>query len=164
MVESKNLLIYTGPIKSGKSSQLYTLFKDRENTAGILSLVIKNKRHLYSIRKKETKLLEAEETVKETDTIMIGKHEFDKTIFEWGRNILHDDLKFNPELIIIDEIGLLELAGSGLAPVAFEIIEKSLESTQKVVVVVRDTLVKKFLEQIALKESQFEFFSLNSLK
>lgn len=164
MVESKNLLIYTGPVKSGKSSRLYSVFKDRENTAGILSLVIKNKKYLYSIRKKETKLLEIEGRIKETEIIMIGKYKFDKTIFEWGRNILRDDLKFNPELLIIDEIGPLELAGSGLAPVAFEIIEKSLESKQKVLVVVRDTLVNKFLEHVAMKESQFEFFCLNSLK
>lgn len=164
MANSKNILIYTGPTRSGKSSRLYTLFNDKENTAGILSLMIKDKRHLYSIRKKETKLLEVGVAIKETDIIMIGKNKFDKTIFEWGRNILQDDLKFNPELIIIDEIGPLELVGNGLAPAAFEIIEKSLKSMQKVVVVVRDTLVKKFLEKIALNESHFELFDLNSLK
>jgi nucleoside-triphosphatase THEP1 len=162
--ESKNLLIYTGPIQSGKSSRLFEFYKNKKNVAGILSIVIDNKKHLYSLRTKGQKLLEVNVKENNKNTISIGKYVFYKNIFKWAREILKNDLKTNPDLIIIDEIGLLELAGTGLAPVAFEIINNSLKSRQKVAVVVRDTLVKRFLKKFALKETEVEIFSINSLK
>jgi len=148
---SKNLIIFSGPIRSGKSSRLYAFFKDWENVAGILSLIIDDKKYLYSIRTKEKKLLEVINNESDNDVITIGKYNFSKEVFAWGRKILSNDLKEKSGLIIIDEIGKLELAGKGLAPTAFEIIKKSSAGSQKVMVVVRETLVKKFLEQIPQK-------------
>lgn len=160
---SKNLMILSGPIKSGKSSRLFELFKNREDAAGILSLVINNKRYLYSIRTKEMKLLEADVAKGGTKVINVGKYKFLEEVFSWGRKILLDDLKQNPSLIVIDEIGHLEIMGEGLAPAAFEIIHETLADKQKVLVVVRESLVKKFLEHVHLKETDVEFLSLQTI-
>jgi nucleoside-triphosphatase THEP1 len=159
---SINLMILSGPIRSGKSSRLFEFYKNRENTAGIISLVINNKRYLYSIRTKEKKLLEADAAESDTNVINVGKYNFSKEVFAWGRKILEYDLKHKPSLIIIDEIGPLELLGEGLAPPAFEIVNESLADKQKVLVVVRESLVKKFLERVHLKDTDVKFLSLES--
>jgi len=160
----KNLLIYLGPIKSGKSTRLYDFFKDRKNVAGVLSLVINDKKYLYSIRTKEKKLLEVNNNESDSDVITIGRYNFSKEVFAWGRKILSNDLKEKSRLIIIDEIGWLELAGKGLAPTAFEIIKKSLVGKLKVIVVVRESLVNKFLEHVQLKGTQVEYFFFDSFR
>lgn len=159
----KNLMILSGPIKSGKSSRLYELYKNWENAAGIITLVINNKRHLYSIRTREMKLLEADVAVSDMKVVNVGKYKFSKEVFSWGRKILLADLKQEPSLIIIDEIGPLEFLGKGLAPAAFKIIHKSLAGKQKVLVVVRESLVKEFLEYIHLKETDVEFLSFQTI-
>jgi hypothetical protein len=87
MITTKNILIYKGPIKSGKSSRLYSFSKDRRNVAGILALVIDNKKYLYSIRLREQRLLEVDVKENNKNIISIGEYVFDKNIFKWAREI-----------------------------------------------------------------------------
>lgn len=159
MSVSNKLMILTAPIRSGKSTKLYNHFKDRKNTAGIISLLIDDKKYLYSIRTKEKKILELDITEDDKNNIVkVGKYIFNKNVFQWGQIILADDLIENPDLIVIDEIGHLELSGNGLAPTAFQIINSALAGNQKVLVVVRDKLLKEFLDYIKLKEENTYFF------
>lgn len=160
---TKNLLIYLGPIKSGKSSRLYDFSKSRENVAGILSLLIDNKKCIYSIRTKEQKLLEVNKIESNEDTITCGKYVFDKKVFKWAREILKNDLKEKPELIILDEIGPLELSGGGLAPTAFEIVKKSIAGELKTLVVIRENLLNKFFEYVKINKQDVDFVSLDLL-
>lgn len=162
MITNKNILIYTGPIKSGKSSRLYDFSKNRKGVAGILSLVIDNKKYLYSIRTKEQRLLEVNTKEKNRNVVSVGKYFFDENVFKWAKEILKNDLREKPDLIILDEIGPLELSGKGLAPTAFEIIKKSLAGKQKVVVVLRESFVIRFLEYFELNDSDIDYFTFNS--
>jgi nucleoside-triphosphatase THEP1 len=158
---TKNLLIYIGPIKSGKSSRLYDFSKNRKNFAGILSLSIDNKKWLYSIRTKEQKLLEVNKLESNGNTITCGKYVFDKKVFKWARGILNYDLEEKPELIILDEIGPLELSGGGLAPTSFEIIKKSIAGELKTLVVIRENLLNKFFEYVKISKQDVDFFNFD---
>lgn len=159
MNASNKLMILTGPINSGKSTRLYNLFKDRKNTSGIITLLIDNKKYLYSISTKEKKLLEMDIIGDDENNIVkVGKYIFNKKVFQWGQKILASDLIENPELIVIDEIGPLELSGNGLAPTAFQIINSALAGNQKILVVVRDKLLKEFIDYLKLRKEDMYFF------
>ena len=157
----KKLLIYTGPVQSGKSSKLLSFVQNRNDVCGILSPVIDGKKYLYDISSGENKLLEADASDGENNIIVIGKYKFNKKVFEWGRDVLKKASTQNHTYLIIDEIGRLEFEGKGFSPVADEIIIKKKSSIPKVLVVVRETLVTKFLEHFSLNLKDIEFFNFD---
>lgn len=157
----KKLLIYTGPIKSGKSSRLLSFVQNRKDVGGILSLLIEGKKYLYDISSRERNLLEADSLDKEADVTTVGKYKFKKIVFEWGREILQKATGENYNYLIIDEIGFLEFEGEGLSPVADEILIKNKIYIPQIVVVVRESLITKFFEHYNLSLKDIEFFKFD---
>ena len=157
----KKLLIYTGPVKSGKSARLLSFVQSRNDAGGILSPLIDGKKYLYDISSGEKKLLEAEADDGEDDIISIGKYKFKKKVFEWGRNILKKSSTENYTYLIIDEIGRLEFEGKGLSPIADELISKNHIYFSKILVVIRESLISKFLEHYKLTPEDIEFFQFD---
>jgi nucleoside-triphosphatase THEP1 len=157
----KKILIYTGPVQSGKSSRLLAFVQGRKDIGGILSLLIEGKKYLYDIVTGEKKLLETDLFDKEIDAIVVGRCKFKKKVFEWGREVLEKASSKNHTYLIIDEIGPLEFEGKGLSPIADEILIKNISSISQVIVVVRDTLVSQFLEHNKLNPEDIEFFKFD---
>lgn len=157
----KKILIYTGPVQSGKSSRLLSFCKNRKDVGGILSPLIDEKKYLYDISSGENKLLEADADDRKNNIIVIGKYKFSEKIFKWGRNVLKNASTQNLTYLIIDEIGHLELEGRGLSPTADEIIRKNNSILPQLILVVRDTLINQFLEHFQLKPEDVEFFKFD---
>ena len=78
--EMKKILLYTGPVKSGKSSRLLSFVQNKKDIGGILSIVIDKKKYLYNISSGEKRLLEAEPADSEMEIINVGSFTFKKNI------------------------------------------------------------------------------------
>ena len=157
----KKILLYTGPVQSGKSSRLLSFVQNRNDVGGILSLVIDGKKYLYDISTGEKKQLEEDSYEKVFDLVTVGKYKFKTEVFEWGRSILKNASTGKYNYIVIDEIGSLEFEGKGLSPIADEIISKYSTYSPKILVVVRESLVGKFLDHYKLKLEDIQFFKLD---
>ena len=89
------------------------------------------------------------------DTFNMGNFIFRKSAFTWAKEILEQSLKKGHKIIAIDEFGLLELHGEGLEPIFSKIIKKTKSnSDQKLVIVIRERLLKDFLKKFDLNENE----------
>ncbi|MCK5005634.1 MAG: hypothetical protein KAS21_11115, partial [Candidatus Aminicenantes bacterium] len=98
------VIIFTGPIGSGKTTQLEEWVKTQNNIAGILMPVLEGERHLYSIYSRKLVPVEIREEASSDEIIKIGKFKFSKKVFDWGNKEILSGFEENNS-IIIDEIG-----------------------------------------------------------
>jgi nucleoside-triphosphatase THEP1 len=105
------IYILTGLQGTAKTTRLEAWCDKRSGIAGILSPVINGKRYFKSISNGETKLMEA--TADEKEVQKVGRFIFSSTAFNWAENVIYNAISNNAKLIIIDEIGPLELMGNG---------------------------------------------------
>jgi len=139
----KIIYILTGPIKSGKSSSLFDWVNENPNATGLLSLLIEGKKYLYSISDKEKKCLET----LNKNGVKVGRYLFDPKVFYWAQQKLINELNNAKDILIIDEIGYLELKGEGLEPMLTKIITQTEEANNiKLLLVVRKSLINQVIE------------------
>ncbi|MFA7229447.1 MAG: nucleoside-triphosphatase [Melioribacteraceae bacterium] len=146
--------ILTGAVHSGKTTKLMKWAVTQSNIDGIYQPVIEGKRFIYHIG---TRALKPLETGEEENITPIGKFKFSNITFEWSRQILKSCLSKKPDWIIIDEIGPLELAGKGLEPAFTEVIESKGKISSRILCVVREDILDKFIEKYQL-QSCYEIF------
>lgn len=157
-MEMKKLIILTGPVKSGKTSNLISFIESRNDVGGILSPVIDGKKHLLDISTLEKRLLEADSDKEEKNVVNVGKYKFNQEVFEWANSALYSSIQQNNNFIIIDEIGQLEFREQGLSPAAGNLIRNYSDYDFQLIVVVRDSLIKKFYEYFIIKPDEIDFF------
>ena len=155
-----NIYILSGTVHSGKTTALISFCSDRLLTGGILSPVINGKRHFFDIETKETFQMEAGPA--EVNIIQTGKYVFSVAAFKKAVNLLQSCISKNPELIIIDEIGPLELRGKGFAETLRQILSLSLPKTN-LLLVVREKLVDDVIEYFHLPENNSRVISVDQL-
>ena len=124
-MKNTKIHIYKGPVHSGKTFRLSNWVNREQSVDGILAPVINGSRYLLHINSKKKKLLQLSEIKQNLNTEKIGPYIFSKTTFAWARKILLGCMDKNPEWLVIDEIGLLELDGRGLGPAVTEIFNCS---------------------------------------
>ena len=124
------ILIITGERQEGKTTFVKWLIKRLHtmNPSGFFTEVekVSEKRfgyYLVPVRTGERKLLCSIKP--ETGNLKYGKFYFDETTFEKGRTILKQSINQNAGLIIIDEIGPLELGGKGWSSAIDELVKSS---------------------------------------
>ncbi len=161
---TKKIYIYTGKIKSGKTTNLFRWLASKKNVAGILQPVIEGKRFFYSIVDKTVIQFEisneASNELKSDEIIKIGKYNFLRTGFEKAKIILKRDFNEPYNWLVIDEIGPLELNGTGLEPTVSEIISAREQYHGHILVVVRDEILSSFLTHYKI-DNDYELFELN---
>jgi len=157
--------ILSGPIATGKTTRLMTWVKMQSGCSGIMAPVINQKRHLYSISLNESRLLEVDKKASADEaTVCIGRYCFLESTFQWARTELLRAIRENPQFLVIDEIGPLELSGNGLEPVIGDAVRLSAMKPQITQLwVVRKTLVAKVIRHYDLegKYTQDETFLKN---
>lgn len=146
------IYIYTGKIKSGKTTNLFRWCIGKTSIGGVLQPVIDGKRFFYSIRNKELIQLEPFNDLNK-DTIQIGKYNFLIKGFDKAKAILKEDFQQNLDWLIIDEFGPLEIDGKGLEPVITEILISKENFKGNLLVVIRENLLDMFLEKYKLKDN-----------
>jgi nucleoside-triphosphatase len=152
------IIIVTGNIQTGKTTFLQT-FCEQQQTAGILTPIINQKRFFYDISKHTFFEMEANPT---EEKLAIGKYLFSVKAFIHANNILleastREDIKY----LIIDEIGPLEIKlQQGLYTSIKKIIDKPYKYT--LLLVVRTQLVDMAIAHLKLYKPLI--VDLNTLK
>lgn len=146
--------ILSKPIQSGKTTLLKQWINNYPTAAGILTPDKNEKRLLYNIANKSyhTLQLEAHE-----EGVNIGKYVFSKEGFALAQKILLDAIPTQPEWLIIDEVGRLEMdRKEGLEPVVSEIISlvKSTYTQVNLLLVVRDYLLDVAIDYYKLYDAK----------
>lgn len=144
------ILICSGPIKSGKTTRLMQWAAGKKKINGIFQPVIDEKRFLYHIGSRTLRKLE---TSDESGTTDIGKYRFSNESFEWAKHLLLNSMQREIDWLIIDEIGPLEFDGKGLEPVVTKIINERNKLNCRIICVVRERLLEKFLSHYRLDNS-----------
>ena len=101
----------------------------------------------------EKRKLELENQTEEEKVVTIGNYIFSSEALLWAQQILVDALQSPNRLIIIDEIGPLELRSSGLEPVLTEIISEAIAEEKKLILVVRPTLIDLIIAKYNLSST-----------
>ncbi len=151
----KPIYILSGKIQTGKTTQLMYWAASQKNIDGVFQPVINDKRFIYHLSSRTLKQLETDQKKNVTS---IGKFNFSNAAFEWARNVLLDCLEKDLDWLIIDEVGPLELEGKGLEPAVSKIISERDKIKAKIICVVRDKILEKFLIHYKLNEN-FEMFN-----
>ena len=154
------IYIYSGKVHSGKTSRLSEWIKEQPNTCGILSPLIERKRFILHIKSSETRLLEADPSSSQKEMISVGRHLFSAATFAWARQVLYSCAKENPQWLIIDEIGHLELFGSGLEPAVSEILHSSRYQIKNILLIVRENLLARVIDHFSLDKKEVRCFKL----
>jgi len=151
--------IYTGPIGSGKTTQLERWMLERKDVCGILMPVIKGVRHIYSISSGKYFRVEAGADDPEEEVIRIRKFRFSKKVFKLANFEIEESLKSDCKIIVVDEIGPLELNGSGFYSSFRKIVDSG---NRDILAVVREGLVEDVVSFFNIKS--FEIITdLNEL-
>lgn len=129
--------ILSGPIRSGKTTWLLAWARGRTDVAGLLSPDGPGGRIFVDLSTGET---EAMERPQESEAVLtVGRFRFRAAAFDWGNaRLVAAAEQTIRSTIVVDEVGPLELAGSGLRVG----VEAALaRSRGRVVLVVRRPLV-----------------------
>lgn len=152
--------IITGKIRVGKTTYLENYLKNNTNIKGILQPVIEGERFFKDVESEEAKQITAK--TENDGTFTIGKYIFNFSAFKWAKKRLESILLENFNTIVIDEYGPLEFENKGLEPVVSEIVSVILRSSnQKLIIVIRDTLVDKFIQKFQLSTENIKITKIS---
>jgi len=163
------IFILTGPIQTGKSSQLLEWSKQTKSVAGLLSLVQHDKRNLFDLNTNTSIEFEVDLNLFQEPTLQIGKYHFSHKGFEMGIQSLKNALNSPPDFLILDEIGKLEIEQNiGFHSIALELIHQYKKPGSEILLlVIRDTLLEKAVEKYDLLNAivlhKNDLLSLNAL-
>jgi nucleoside-triphosphatase THEP1 len=152
---SHNIFILSAPIQSGKTTALMEFWETGLTSFdGFITPEIDESRKLIFLDTDEELPFELVGG-NDLDSIDIGRFKFSKSTFEAAKLKLKSLHKTSASLIIIDELGKLEMDGGGFEPELGEFIEKfKLESNNKhLIIVIRTTLLAAAIEKYKLEEA-----------
>ncbi|GAB4221689.1 MAG: hypothetical protein Kow0075_17360 [Salibacteraceae bacterium] len=146
-------IILTGTVHTGKSTTLWKWIsrctEKGVSTIGILNPVIDGKKYFIDPATGERWKMEAGNDVK--NAIKIGRYRFDETAFIKARKTLAKCCTQVSDVVVIDELGKLELNSSGLEPQAGKLLSKAnAVAREAFIVVVRDYLLQAAISKFDL--------------
>jgi nucleoside-triphosphatase THEP1 len=150
----KKIILFSGPIRSGKTSRLRNWLVDQEKVVGLISPDKEDYRIFFDLRTGHEKKMQAEAN---ESFLEIGRFRFSKACFHWANKVLIDAVKDNDaKVLVIDEIGPLELHQSGLYE-GLTTALKGLRHEVILVLVIREHLVDKFIGKFGLSDFEIEY-------
>lgn len=145
----QNVIILSGPVQSGKSTALKKWLQNKA-AKGILCHDENAVRYITNLATSETRKLTAED---DEPSFQIGKWSFSREGFSFGRKALESIIVQNYDLIIVDEIGKLELAEDGFHQEFSQLIAQMKDAPFALCIVV---IRSELLEQLQTKYSLFD--------
>lgn len=147
------IFLLSGPVHTGKTTRLSEWIKNKDGVDGILQPVIDGMRYIQHISSGEIRLLEITPDSPENKVLTIGNYKFNNEVFIWAQSKLLSAFSKNPQWLIIDEVGKLEMSEKGLEPSIKRIFYKLNDfPDMNLVFVVRDYLVSDFLTKYSLNK------------
>lgn len=150
---NNKIYLFTGPIRSGKTTALQHWAASRTDLGGFLTPDgPEGRRVLEDLSTYRTYPFEAG-SAENPDTIEVGRFRFYRQGFEEGKAILHRARTAPPTWLIIDEVGKLELRNEGWMPELEALIEtyKRTETVGNLLLVVRSSLLEQVVQKFGLK-------------
>lgn len=147
------IVIFTGPVQSGKTSILLRIFKDRHDVCGFLCPDQEGQRYFFDLGTKKWMEFEVKESPNQTTTINIGKYYFKSEVFYKAKQMLAHPFNQSVSFFIIDEIGKLELKGQGLEPELYTMIHNRNLDIKTMILVVRDYLLDDVIRRYNLYDA-----------
>ncbi|MBK8946050.1 MAG: hypothetical protein IPM32_12380 [Ignavibacteriae bacterium] len=154
----KRIKILTGKIHSGKTTKLFSTLNTLKSVDGILAPVVNEKRMLYHIESKVMQRLEVDFEIEET--IKIGKYLFLEKSFEWANKKIIEGYLKNPDWLIIDEIGKLEIMEKGLHKSFKFFLEDENNYKTKLIIVIRENLLENIIYNYKLDAHELKIYNL----
>lgn len=149
------IILYSAPIHTGKTSRLRAWLKHRKNVFGFLTPDENGLRKISNLATHEQFNWQVEKAG-QNDLIEVGKYLFLQSGFDIAQQSLSTFNKQKKGLFVIDEIGKLELKGQGLEPALtkciFDFKQRSDNSTM--IIIVRDYLLKEVIVHYKLENAQ----------
>jgi nucleoside-triphosphatase THEP1 len=108
------IYIFSRPIHSGKTSELLQWCNRQQNIAGILMPDIDGLRKILDLETNGVFDIECADAANTNEPLTsVGRFHFYTAAFEKANSILINALSKNPDWLVIDEAGKLELDGKG---------------------------------------------------
>lgn len=153
------IIIITGAIQKGKSTRLFMHYENRIDVGGLVCRESDQGRVFYDLASRN--YIPFEMQAEAADTIAIGRFIFDLKAFDIGINILRESWQLN-QTTILDEWGPLELNDKGFEPELREIISNAYtHHVKKLIIVVRDTLVDRFIDKYNLHMDALQIIAID---
>ncbi len=152
-----SIYVFSGPVQSGKSTELLKWCNQRERIMGILMPDILGCRKIFNVKSNEIFDIQCIDATKTAELLItIGKFNFYAAAFEKANLILTDALLEKPDWLLIDEIGYLELDGKGFYHSLVNAAEFYNNNTSygNLLITVRDSLCEEVISFFELKNSQ----------
>ncbi|MES2779671.1 MAG: NTP transferase domain-containing protein [Bacteroidota bacterium] len=150
---ASSIYILSQPIQTGKTSLLMKWIQQQASVGGFLTPDVEGKRKLYDIQQDTYHNLQLQD---DAEGIQIGRFRFDAGVFTMAQKIMQDAIKHQPDWIVIDEIGRLELGrNEGLEPGISKLIThfKSYTTSTKLLLVIRDYLLEDAKKQYGIADA-----------
>jgi len=142
-----SIIIFSKAIHSGKTTELMRYFGSAQHVGGILMPDVDGSRKLYNIETKEYFDVECKDpSVSTRSLVTIGRFYFYEDAFEKANAIIEQAAPTN-DLLIIDEVGRLEMEGKGFYQSVKNILQQDeyANGPKLLLLVVRDSLYKHVL-------------------
>lgn len=152
---SPNIFILSAPIRSGKTTALMEFWEGGSvKFDGFITPDIDESRKLILLDTDQELPFELENGDK-SNSIAVGKFLLSKSTFDLVKNKLKHLHKTTANLIIIDEIGKLEMEGEGFEPELGEFIQnfKQAYGDKLLILVIRNTLLAAAIARYQLGEA-----------
>ncbi len=146
---NNRICIVSGPVHSGKTITVQKCLKSFNRIAGIICPDIDGKRYLKDLKNNISYPFETGSD--ETDSIKVGKYAFSAETFKKGREILQNLCGDEDRIILVDEIGKLEISDQGLEPALSELIRFHRALQTKLILIIRDYLLGDAIRKYELE-------------
>ena len=138
------IILVSGEKQIGKTTKLFNKFSENFFAGGVLMPVIDEVRHFYFPSQK--RYLKAETEVFDETQILVGRFCFSKVAFEKANETILKDVGIKP-IIIIDEIGLLELKSQDGLFSSLNFVLEHISEIRFLILVVRPSLLEELKER-----------------
>lgn len=146
------IILFSRPIRSGKSTELKNALPYMGKAGGIISPDIEELRYTYAVSRGTFHPLQSVREI-EGETLNIGRFYFFHEGFEMARTLLEEGLNDTFDTFIVDEIGKLEMhRKEGLEPTIGNLIQhyKNPKVSGDLILVIRDFMVEELISHYAL--------------
>ena len=150
----KKIYLLAGTKNSGKSTRLLQWAEKQKGIIGIICPRENGKRELFSIYSNTFKEYEVDNESR--PVFKIGKYNFLKDSFDWAEKELLKALEIEPQWLVIDEIGPLELQGKGFDKIVKQLLFDSDLPETNLIIVVRENLIREVISNYKLDKWQTE--------
>lgn len=146
------ITIFSRPIRSGKTTELLNFCETADDVGGILMPDKGKEKQFYDIASQEYFSASAGDNEKEAAIITVGQFNFSRTAFERACYILESSAA---GLVIVDEVGKLELAGEGFHKAILKLVSaRSANEGKDLLLVVRDSLFGEVVGKYGLRDAR----------